>query len=181
MSAYYKMAFVGDVGSGKTTVIRTLSDIDPVNTDRESTADIGKEFTTIGIDYGRIVLSEDMALGLYGVPGQKRYSFLWDQVNQSLWGLAYLVKYSDDPDMDAMFATLDYFDPIGNDTPFVVGVTHLDAVDEADGEAFLDTIKVYLRSRELPDMVLPIDCRQRESALLLPSFVNSMQGAKGAE
>lgn len=179
MSDYQKMAFVGDVGAGKSTIIETLSDIDTVNTDRESTIDIGKKFTTIGIDYGRIVLSEDMALGLYGVPGQKRYSFLWDQVNKSLWGLSFLIKYSEQPDVSSLFDTLDYFDPMGRGVPFVVGVTHLDQVSEEEGAMFLDAVALYLRERGLPDMVLPVDCRDRDSALLIPSFINSVHGSAG--
>lgn len=179
MSQYYKMAFVGGVGAGKSTIINTLSDISVVDTDRESTADIGKQFTTIGIDYGRIMLSDDMALGLYGVPGQKRYSFLWDQVNRSLWGLAYLIKYSEDPDIQSLFATLDYFDPVKNGTPFVVVVTHLDEASDDEAQTFLDMIQSYLRSHDMSDMVLPVDCRERASAIMIPSFINSIHGANG--
>ena len=67
------MAVVGDVGAGKTQLIRSLSEIDPLSTEAQSSIDIGKEFTTVGIDYGRINLDEDTALGLYGVPGQQRF------------------------------------------------------------------------------------------------------------
>ena len=84
---YNKLAIVGEVGSGKTKIINTLSEISPVKTEAESSIDIGKKYTTVGIDYGRITLSEDTALGLYGVPGQERYSFLWEFVNTNLWGL----------------------------------------------------------------------------------------------
>ncbi|MGO1500467.1 MAG: GTP-binding protein [Marinobacter sp.] len=178
MSEYHRMAFVGDVGCGKTTIIQTLSDISTVNTDRESSVPIGKQFTTVGIDYGRIVLNDEMALGLYGVPGQRRFSVIWDQVNQSLWGLALLVRYAENADFDELFSALKYFDPVGNDTPFAIGVTHLDGVSDADADAFLDSVKNYLRDLNYPDMVLPVDCRDRNSAMLIPSFINSLHGAK---
>ena len=114
---YHKLAFVGDVGSGKTTIIRTLSDISTVNTDRSSSVDIGKAMTTVGIDYGRIMLGDTMALGLYGVPGQTRFSAVWRHVAKSLWGLAFLVKYTDEPDVGSLEPVFDFFDPSREGTP----------------------------------------------------------------
>ena len=75
---YQKLAIIGEVGAGKTQLVKTLSEISPLETEAKSSIDIGKEYTTVGIDYGRITLADDMALGIYGVPGQERYSFLWE-------------------------------------------------------------------------------------------------------
>ena len=97
---YRKLAIVGEVGAGKTKLVKTLSEIAPLTTEAESSIDIGKKHTTVGIDYGRISLSEDMALGLYGVPGQERYSFLWKLVNTNLWGLLLLIKSGETPDFE---------------------------------------------------------------------------------
>ena len=77
---YRKLAIVGEVGAGKTKMIATLSEINPIETEAESSVDIGKKYTTVGIDYGRISLSEDTALGLYGLPSttlmwQNTYDF----------------------------------------------------------------------------------------------------------
>ena len=73
---YHKLVIFGEVGSGKTQLINTLSEITTFETEEKSSRDIGKEMTTVGIDYGRIQLDETSALGLYGVPGQERYQFL---------------------------------------------------------------------------------------------------------
>lgn len=178
MSEYRKMAFVGDVGSGKTTIIRTLSEIEVVDTDRRTSIDIGKEFTTVGIDYGRINLTDKMALGLYGVPGQKRYALLWEHVNQSLWGLAILVKYTLEPNLDVLAEALDFFDPARRGTPFIVGLTHADTADKEDLESVLDVFKAYLLERDLPGVVLAVDCKDHKSAMAIPYFINSVHNAK---
>ena len=68
-----KVAFIGSVGSGKTTIVENLSNTEALNTDVKSTESIGKELTTVGIDYGHIVLGDDIPLGLYGVPGQRKF------------------------------------------------------------------------------------------------------------
>lgn len=106
---YQKLAIIGEVGAGKTQLVRTLSEINPVETEAKSSIDIGKEYTTVGIDYGRITLSDDMALGIYGVPGQERFSFLWEFVNQSLWGLLILIRYGETPDYANIDKLLDFF------------------------------------------------------------------------
>ncbi len=57
----YKIIFVGSMGAGKSTSIQSLSDkgvisTDVVNTDKQSHE---KLLTTVGIDYGQIMLPPD--------------------------------------------------------------------------------------------------------------------------
>lgn len=85
--------FAGPMGAGKTTGIRSLSEIDVVsteasNTDREQ-AD--KDTTTVALDYGEIMLGPDDKVRLYGVPGQKRFDFMWEILQQRAMGLLLLV------------------------------------------------------------------------------------------
>lgn len=174
MKAYEKLAFVGDVGSGKSTIIRTLSEISAVDTDRRSTVDIGKEFTTIGIDYGRISLGDDLALGLYGVPGQKRYSMLWDHVNQSLWGIAFMVRSSAEPSIENLDAVISHFDPAASETPFVVAISHADISPADQLEHEVDVYSDYLKACSLPGTVMTVDCTSFESSRNIPLLVNSI-------
>ena len=76
--AEHVILVAGPMGAGKTTAIRSLSEIEVVsteaaNTDRE-TAD--KETTTVALDYGEITVGEDDKVRMYGVPGQNRFDVL---------------------------------------------------------------------------------------------------------
>lgn len=171
---YRKLAIIGEVGSGKTKLIGTLSEISPLKTEAESTVDIGKKYTTVGIDYGRISLSDDTALGLYGVPGQERYSFLWDFVNTSLWGLLILIKYGEVPDYDNLDKLLTFFGPNTNQTSCVVGVTHC---DDANGDvltALSQEIQAVLGHHNVVAPILHIDPRDKDSALSVLSIFNAI-------
>lgn len=171
---YRKVAIIGEVGSGKTQLINTLSEIIPFSTEAESSIDIGKKFTTVGIDYGRISISEDATLGLYGVPGQERYSFLWDMVNTSLWGLCLLVKFGEIPDFDNMDLLLKYFSPNENKTACIVGVTHGEEASSKELSALNVEISSILDRHDIKAPVLNIDTRNRPSALSLLSTLNTM-------
>ena len=68
----FKIIFAGSMGAGKTTAIQSLSDKEVVSTDVENTdtKSHSKLLTTVGIDYGQILLPPDVKIGLYGTPGQ---------------------------------------------------------------------------------------------------------------
>jgi len=142
---YKKLAIIGEVGAGKTNLIKTLSEIDTFDTDVESSIDIGKKYTTVGIDYGRITLDENAILGLYGLPGQERFSFLWEIVNKGLFGLLILVKYGEEINYASLNNLLDVFkQKQDSKLSCVVGITHAE-------NAHLDDIKML--SMELKDML----------------------------
>jgi len=71
--------FAGPMGAGKSTAIATLSDIEVVTTEAANTERhvVDKETTTVALDYGEITIGDDEKVRLYGVPGQKRFDFMW--------------------------------------------------------------------------------------------------------
>lgn len=75
-----QVAFVGPLGVGKTTAVRTISDTPVVNTEVvratanvKDRATLGKRTTTVGIDYGEWNSSDYGRVGVYGTPGQNRF------------------------------------------------------------------------------------------------------------
>lgn len=176
--AYQKLAIIGEVGAGKTQVVQTLSEINPLGTEAKSTIDIGKEYTTVGIDYGRISLSDDMALGLYGVPGQERYSFLWEFVNHSLWGLLILIKYGETPDYDNLHKMLTFFDPEKHKTTCIIGITHCENADEFGIAALNQEIRAILMHHNVVAPIINIDPRDSESAKSLLVLFNALNFEK---
>src|SRR3954451_10769583 len=85
-----KIVIVGGFGVGKTTLVRSVSEIRPLNTEEvmtqagvgvdETSAVRAKTTTTVAFDFGRISLNDRMVLYLFGAPGQERFWFLWDRL-----------------------------------------------------------------------------------------------------
>ena len=174
MNEYKKMAIVGELGSGKTRLIGTLSEISPIETDVESSIDIGKKNTTVGIDYGRVMLADDIALGLYGVPGQERYSFMWEIVNVSLWGLLLMIKYSDSPDYENVRRLLNFFSPTENNTACMVAISHAENADKDTLKAIKNSINQVLVEQGVSAPVTVVDPRNEKSAKTMLFTFNAM-------
>ncbi len=75
-----RLVVTGAVGAGKSTFIRSVSEIEVVDTDRQATDETAqmKQKTTVALDFGRLQFGPDMALHIYGTPGQARFDFMWD-------------------------------------------------------------------------------------------------------
>jgi signal recognition particle receptor subunit beta len=96
-----KIVIVGGFGVGKTTLVRSVSEIRPLNTEEtmtqagEAVDDIsevrGKSATTVAFDFGRITLDTHNILYLFGAPGQERFWFLWDRLFAGTLGAVVLV------------------------------------------------------------------------------------------
>lgn len=78
-----KIMVAGAFSVGKTTVIGTMSEIRPLRTEEVMTAasvpvdDLDgrpdKNATTVALDFGRLSLSPELVLYLFGAPGQQRF------------------------------------------------------------------------------------------------------------
>ena len=163
---YKKMAIIGEIGSGKTQLVNTLSEISPFMTEVESTVDIGKKYTTVGIDYGRLHLSNDVVLGLYGLPGQSRYDFLWHMVSESLWGVIVLAKLSESFQYKYLAKVLHFFDKNNVGVPIVVGLTHCENASKKSIAKTIGLINLVLNDQGITAPIIPFDARNPDSALL---------------
>lgn len=171
---YQKLVIVGEVGSGKTQLVETISEISPFTTEAQSSVDIGKTYTTVGIDYGRLTLEENTALGLYGLPGQSRYSFLWDMVKQGLWGLLILVKYGDKFNIKSFESILAHFRPKHGTIPIAVGISHSESSDEESIDALSSSIEISLMKHNICAPILQVDPRNASSSLLLLQLFDAL-------
>ncbi|HET9172532.1 MAG TPA: ATP/GTP-binding protein [Actinospica sp.] len=95
------MAVVGPLGVGKSTLVRSVSEIRPLRTEEtmsqrsEPVDTLGpastKTETTVAMDFGRITVSERIVLYLFGTPGQERFWFLWDGLVEGALGAVVVV------------------------------------------------------------------------------------------
>ncbi|MBQ0878855.1 GTP-binding protein [Streptomyces rochei] len=155
-----KIVVVGGFGVGKTTLVRSVSEICPLNTEEvmtqagvgvdETGGLTGKTTTTVAFDFGRISLNERMVLYLFGAPGQERFWFLWDRLFSGTLGAVVLV---DTRRMDDSWYAIDRLEH--HRTPFVVAVNRF---DDDRARHSLDEIRQALA---LPDDVPLIDCDAR--------------------
>ncbi len=122
-----KVVVAGGFGTGKTTLVGSVSEIPPLVTEEVLTQasigvdDItgveGKSSTTVALDFGRITISNDVVLYLFGTPGQDRFWFIWDELAQGAVGAIVLV---DTRRLGTSFPAVDYFERRG--IPFVAAV-----------------------------------------------------------
>ena len=139
-----KIVVAGGFGVGKTTMVRSLSEIPPLLTDEALTsASIGvddvaavpdKTTTTVAMDFGRISMDE-LVLYLFGTPGQDRFWFMWDELARGSVGAVVLVDLRR---IDDSFAAIDYFEI--RSIPFVVAVNGFPGSGEFPDEAVRDAL-----------------------------------------
>ncbi|WP_017613331.1 GTP-binding protein [Nocardiopsis salina] len=175
-----KIAVVGGFGVGKTTLVRSVSEIRPLDTEETMTRAGGgvddlagvedKRSTTVAFDFGRITLDATSVLYLFGAPGQERFWFLWDRLFTGSLGAVVLV---DTRRIEHSWYAIDRLEQQG--TPFVVahndfGVEHdLEDVRAAlDLDAGVPLIRCDARERASAKQVL-ITLVQHVQALVAAS------------
>ncbi|MFC4494318.1 ATP/GTP-binding protein [Streptomyces ovatisporus] len=127
MPTALKILVAGGFGVGKTTMISSVSEVPPLETDEYMTqASLGvddlagtpdKSTTTVAMDFGRITLDLDHVLYMFGTPGQERFWFMWDDLALGSLGAVVL---ADPRRLTDSFASVDFFEQ--RQIPFAVGV-----------------------------------------------------------
>lgn len=178
MQNLLKLVVTGPVGAGKTTFIRTISEIEVVDTDRiptDETAEM-KSGTTVAMDFGRITLGDDMWVQLYGTPGQKRFDFMWEVLMQGAHGYVLLVP-AHLPTSISEAKDIQAFIQQRSDLPFVVGITHgdhedacaLEEIQMALGDTHSENTYMQINANHKQDvaqlLLALVQCLLQESAL----------------
>jgi signal recognition particle receptor subunit beta len=160
--AEHVILFTGPMGAGKTTAIRSLSEIEVVSTEANNSERhlVDKATTTVALDYGEILVDGEEKVRLYGIPGQKRFDFMWAILKKRAKGMILLVN-SDAPDPIAqMLEFIDDFRELYDRGGVVVGISRADVVA---GPTLADFSEALERTN--PELVIPVftvDPRDRD-------------------
>jgi signal recognition particle receptor subunit beta len=176
-----KVVVSGGLGVGKSTFIKAISEIEPLDTEAAITqVSVGvdsldgvesKTTTTVALDFGRISLDPTIALYLFGTPGQPRFSFLWDELAQGALGTVVLV---DTRRIEDSFPALDHFGNRG--VPFVLAVNRFDGAERVEPAEVRRALGLRC---EVP--VLECDARERDSVRdVLGALMHRVSGVRAA-
>src|SRR5690606_25561752 len=82
-----------------------------------------KDTTTVALDYGEILLSDEEKVRLYGIPGQRRFDFMWRILAERAIGMVLLVNQEAADPIADLLEYLDAFEPLLHKGGVVVGAT----------------------------------------------------------
>jgi uncharacterized protein len=173
-----KILIAGGFGSGKTTMVGSISEVRPLRTEENLSAlSVGvdsvtgvetKRTTTVAMDFGRIAITPRITLYLFGTPGQDRFWFMWDELARGALGAVVLADTRRLPDC---FPAVDYFER--RSMPFVLAVNCFDGAPRYLAEEVSDALAL---SPAVP--VVLCDARHRESTkYVLSTLVNQVLSA----
>lgn len=160
-----RLVVAGAVGAGKSTLVRTLSEIEVVDTDRTATdqTSLFKSETTVALDFGRLVLEPSMDLHIYGTPGQARFDFMWDLLIQNAH--CYILLVSADRPNDFNYAReIISFISQRVQIPMIIGLTHMDCPGALIPEEILMNLGYDIQDKNRPPVVT-INPNERTSVL----------------
>ncbi|RFU83757.1 ATP/GTP-binding protein [Streptomyces triticagri] len=143
-----KILVVGHFGVGKTTLVGGLSEITPLRTEEVMTKpselvdDLSalpdKTTTTVALDFGRLTLTQQLVLYLFGAPGQDRFKGLWQDLAYGALGALVL---ADTRALQQSFEVFDRVEEYG--LPYAVAVNHFTGSRRYDDEEVREALDLH--------------------------------------
>jgi len=157
-----KVMIAGGFGTGKTTMVRSVSDIKPLTTEEtltQASADVDhligvadKTETTVSLDFGKISLNDSLMLYLFGTPGQERFWFLWNGLFKGALGAVVLV---DTRRLASSFRAIEEMER--QNVPFVVALNVFPDSKDYPVEEIRDAL-------DIPEHIPVVACDARDRA-----------------
>ena len=154
-----KVVVTGPFNAGKTTFIKAVSEITVLSTERQISDNSGEGSgeTTVAMDFGRITISDDVVLYLFGTPGQERFSFMWETLSEGMLGFVLLVDAEDSDSFEDAKSMIAFFRNM-SDVPFVVAANKVPPTDISALRSVRSAIGL-----DEDSALLPVDARDKDS------------------
>jgi len=154
-----KVVVTGPFAAGKTTLIRTISEITVLSTERGTSDDSQdvKAETTVAMDFGRITIDSDLVLYLFGTPGQARFDFMWEILSDGMLGFVLVVDTQDPGSFVDAANILRSFTEMAH-VPFVIAANRCDTIDAVTEHAIRQTLNL-----DLSTPIVACDVTDKES------------------
>jgi uncharacterized protein len=154
-----KVVVTGPFAAGKTTLIRTISEITVLSTERGVTDSTRKRKaeTTVAMDFGRITIDRDLVLYLFGTPGQDRFDFMWEILGEGMIGYLLLIDADREDSVEQAVGIHEAFRKMAR-VPYVVALNRA----SADDHALVEKVRTRL---DIPGdvAILACDATDKES------------------
>lgn len=172
-----KILVVGAFGVGKTTLIGSVSEIDPLRTEEAmTTASVGvddlaglddKKATTVAMDFGRVTVTPELVLYLFGTPGQRRFWDLWEGLAEGAVGALVVV---DTRRLEQSFEVLDQLETHSQGLPFAVAINNFPDSPRYAADELAEAL-------DLPSGTPVVECDARERSASARSLVTLVEHA----
>lgn len=159
-----RLVVAGTPGSGKSTFVRTISDIEVIDTDRSATDQTAllKPKTTVAFDYGRFVYGSTVEIQIYGTPGQSRFNFMWDFLIQRAHTYILLVAAHRPNDFHYARQILLFMNQRVQ-IPMLIGITHTDCPGACNSDEIM--LRLGFRNDKNRPPVLKVNPTERGSVV----------------
>jgi len=150
---HYKIVVTGPFAAGKTTFIKTITEISPISTEAKITSEEEasvKDSTTVAMDFGRITIDEDYVLHIFGTPGQFRFNYMWSILSKDALGVILLVDSGDRDMCDEAKDMLNFF-RVKTDAPIIIALNHFNEKEHISEKELRKIMNV-------PDSIPVIGC-----------------------
>ncbi len=160
-----RILVTGGVGAGKTSFIRTISEIEVVDTDKKATDEVAKlkDKTTVALDFGRLTLVPNQSIHLYGTPGQTRFDFMRDILLNNANAYILLIDVSNPGNISQSSHIYQFMNQQAT-IPMIIGLTHTDCFGAVSSEVVAKALEIP-SIEEVP--IMEVNTNDRDSSLLL--------------
>ena len=149
-----RLVVAGTPGCGKSTFVRTISEVEVVDTERAATDATSqlKKKTTVAFDYGRFTFGSTLEMQIYGTPGQARFNFMWDFLIKN--ANTYILLIAANRSIDFHYARqIIAFMNQRVQIPMLIGLTHMDCPGVSSTEQIMSALG-YQNERNRPPFII---------------------------